>query len=200
MMAHLVRDHVRPSEVAAAAELALHVLVKGLVEVDAGVRGAVEGPDGGASRCRSRRLRPRRSRGRASLPRRCLPTLRTRTSTSSGRRQRRTWRTRSGPRWGSSSGGRGCGLSAPGGVAPEPRTWPTSKPADGAAAEDLDAHENENDDEAGASAELADQATGDRQAAETAAAGSTAGLVGAADVDDVAVPALGRLPLHRAAA
>ena len=48
VVAHLVRDHVGPGEVAGRAELALHVAVEGQVEVDALVGGAVERTDGGA--------------------------------------------------------------------------------------------------------------------------------------------------------
>src|SRR4051794_10900208 len=45
VVAHLVGDHVRPREVAARAELVLHVAVEAQVEVDTLIRGAVERPD-----------------------------------------------------------------------------------------------------------------------------------------------------------
>ena len=50
VVADLVRDHVRPREVAARLQLALHVAVEGEVEVDVLVGRAVERPDGGAGR------------------------------------------------------------------------------------------------------------------------------------------------------
>ena len=49
-MADLVRDHVRPGEVTAGAELVLQVAVEAEVQVDAPVGGAVERPDGGRGR------------------------------------------------------------------------------------------------------------------------------------------------------
>ena len=45
-MAHLVRHHVGPGEVAGGVQLLLHVLVEGEVEVDPVVGGAVEGANG----------------------------------------------------------------------------------------------------------------------------------------------------------
>jgi uroporphyrinogen III methyltransferase / synthase len=51
----LVRDHVRPGEVARGAEPALHVAVEAEVEIDALVAGAVERPDRGAGRAATRR-------------------------------------------------------------------------------------------------------------------------------------------------